>query len=138
MPYVTVAYNPSLTPEKAAEIFRKHFKVRYEIHMVRGRNRRHRQFGVRKSGFMGVFVGLEQDGDRTCFTFNGNPQSAMAIILVRLTFGTLSSLILRPLYTEMEAEIKSFIENELEFIAPPHLPRKKIVKKRLKSPHQRP
>lgn len=140
MPSITVAHNPRLTPETAMEIFRKHFKGRYEIHKTRAMI--NRQFAVRKNGFVGVFVGLEQDEDSTCFVFHGDSQSVMANILGGVLLGILLIPILRPRRKAMEAEIKSFMENEPEFKAPPHLPavarRKRIVKKRLKSPHQRP
>ncbi len=108
MPSVTVAHNPSLTPETAMEIFRKHFKGRYEIHKSRAMI--NRQFAVRENGFVGVFVGLDQDGDSTGFSFHGDSQSVMANILGGVSVSQIRDLI--GVITREKANIGIFLTLE--------------------------
>ena len=74
------------------------------------------QFVVQKTPFTGVFVGLKQHKDSTAFKFQAGPPSRVLTLLCVLLVGWLIVLpALRAQWKEMEAEVKSFIENAPEF-----------------------
>lgn len=109
MKVVTVGHHPELTLEAAMDIFQKHFAGKYEVYKPR---HRHGFFMVKKSTWAGVRIEPRQKGDSTSFVFSAWIPSDL---LNALFMGLIAWVILRPRWKALEEEIKSFIENALEF-----------------------
>lgn len=118
MAKVTVAHKPELTAEGAMEVFRSHFAGKYDVYKMSGLGRlgqgltRTRDFVVKKSGWTGVGVGLEQEPNATTFVFTPFMPSPIFTVLLG---GLISYLFLRPSWKALEEEVGSFIENAAAF-----------------------
>lgn len=109
MATVTVAHHPELTVEGAMEVFRSHFAGRYDVYKTAFLKR---DFVVKKSGWTGVGVKLQQEANATTFVFTPLMPS---MILQLLAGGLISYLFLRPSWKALEDEVRSFIENAADF-----------------------
>lgn len=109
MATLSIGYKPELTKEQAQEIFAQGFSGKYEVvkaHVMR------RDFLLKKSGWAGVGVRLQQDKDQTVFVFTG----MMPNVLLQAIFGGLASyLFLRSTWKQLEQEVWEFIAAAPEF-----------------------
>jgi hypothetical protein len=109
MATMPIGYLPELTKEQAREIFAQGFAGKYEIintPVLR------RDFVVKKSGWAGVGVKLQQDSDKTTFVYTG----MMPNFLLQALFGGLASyMFLRKSWRAMEQEVAEFIATAPEF-----------------------
>ena len=117
MATVTVSHNPDLTADQAMEVFRSHFAGRYEVSKT---SLLARDFVVKKTGWTGVGVKLQQDSSTTSFVFTAMSPGTMARVLPVLFLGIGALILLftlRSSWKEMEAEITAFIESSADFKA---------------------
>ena len=109
MATISIGYKPELSKEQAQEIFTQGFAGKYEIvkaHVMR------RDFVVKKSGWAGVGVRLQQDNSDTSFIFTG----MMPNMLLQVLFGGVASyLFLRSTWKQLEQEVTDFIAAAPEF-----------------------
>jgi len=119
MAVTKIAHKPGLTKEQAMEIFRKHFEGKYEVVLTSGLQRARRDFWVKKNGFIGVAVRLEQTEGETKFTYGGNFPSILAMVLVfaslAILIGIIAWLLCYFLWNGLTGEVRSFIESAPEF-----------------------
>jgi hypothetical protein len=109
MATLSIGYRPELTKEQAQEVFARGFAGKYEV--VQAQVMR-RDFLLKKSGWAGVGVRLQQDKDQTVFVFTG----MMPNLLLQAIFGGLASyLFLRSTWKELEQEVSEFIATAPEF-----------------------
>jgi hypothetical protein len=106
---VAIGHHPELTTETLLQIFQRGLGSKYtvfESHALMT------DLMVKKSGWTGCAVKLQQHGDRTDFVTRqayGNPMYAMFL-------GSLLSLLfLRPGWKALEQEVVEFIQNEPAF-----------------------
>ena len=109
MATVTVTHHPELTVESAMEVFRSHFSGKYDVYKTAYLRR---DFVVKKSGWTGVGVKLQQEQNATTFVFTPIMPS---FILQMLAGGLISYLFLRSGWKALEDEVRLFIENAAEF-----------------------
>ena len=109
MAKVTVAHKPELTVESAMEVFRSHFGGSYDVYKTAYLNR---DFVVKKSGWTGVGVKLQQEENATTFVFTPLMPS---FLLQMLAGGLISYLFLRPAWKALEDEVRTLIENAAAF-----------------------
>ena len=115
MATVTVNHNSNLTAGQAMEVFRSHFAGRYEVSKT---SLLARDFVVKKTGWTGVGVKLQQDSNTTSFVFTAMSPGTIARVLPVLFLGIgalLLLLIIRPAWKAMEEEVRAFIENSPDF-----------------------
>ena len=116
MAVVTVGHHPELTAEEAMKVFQRHFTGKYVIYKTRlvGRD-----FGIKKSAWVGVSVKLKQEKAKTSFVFTYFSPSALVRGLQGAAFGLIGGLIqwliLGSSFRAIENEVKSFIESAEEF-----------------------
>lgn len=109
MATVSIGYLPELTKEQAREIFAQGFAGKYEITDTPALRR---DFVVKKSGWAGVGVRLQQEKDKTTFVYT----AMMPNLLLQAIFGGLASyLFLRSSWKALEQEVAEFIAQAPEF-----------------------
>ncbi len=109
MALVEIGHHPELTPEIAAEIFRRQFGEKYEVYKT-GFMRR--DFIVKKSPWTAVGVKLQQARDGTSFVFTPLTPN---VILQTLFGGLIQYVVLRSSWKALEEEMRLFIEGAAEF-----------------------
>ncbi len=109
MAVIKIAHHPDLMPERAMQVFDGHFSRKYEVYKTAFPGR---DFVVKKSGWTGVGVKLEQDKDGTSFVFS----PLMPNVIFNMLFGNLIAiLLLRSSWKALEKEVRVFIENAADF-----------------------
>jgi hypothetical protein len=109
----SIGHRPELTIESAREIFERGMAGRYDIVSTEAR-RRH--FIVRKDGWSGVGVKLQQRGDETRFVYTG----MISHFWLNFFFGGMFSyFMLRKTWKAMESEVARYIEDEPAFASMP-------------------
>ena len=94
------------------EVFSSHFAGEYEVYKTKLMMR---DFVVKKSGWTGVGVKLQQEANATTFVFTPLTPSVPLQMLAGFTLGLISYLFLRPGYKALEDEVRLFIENAADF-----------------------
>ena len=109
MSVVAIGHHPEMTTEKLIEVFQRGLGSKYTIyesHVLMT------DLMVKKSGWTGCAVKLQQHGDRSDFVTRqayGNPMYSMFM-------GSLMSMLfLRSGWQTLEQEVVGFIENEPAF-----------------------
>lgn len=108
MPVVRIGHHPELTVETAMEVFQRHFAGKYVVYRLKGIDSALRDIGIKKGGWRGICVKLEQGNGKTSFVFNTFTPS----LLLRVPFRGLPQYILG---RKMQAEFRSFVEGAREF-----------------------
>lgn len=109
MATMTIGYLPELTKEQAREIFAQGFSGKYEVTNAPVMRR---DFLVKKGGWAGVGVRLQQERDRTTFVYT----ALMPNLALQTVFGGLASyLFLRSSWKALEQEVSEFIAMAPEF-----------------------
>ena len=104
-------------------IFQKHFDGKYEVipwsWPIPTVAKARRDFWVKKNGFVGVAVKLEQTGIETKFVYTGGFSSPLAMILViasiAIIIGVIGFLLCFLLWNGLTGEVRAFIESAPEF-----------------------
>lgn len=104
MAVIDIGYRPELTKDRARDIFESGFAGRYR---VEGSPVMRRDFIVKKNGWVGVGVRLQQERSRTALVFTPLVPSSL---LYNLMGGVAPHLFLRTAWKELEGEVASFIE----------------------------
>jgi len=100
---IQIAYRPELTRRDLLSLFKEQFGHVYDLYETR---RFERNFVVKKNNLSTIGVTLRQDPGRT--VINLHPFSA-SMMLNMLLGSYLASLMLRPLWKDLENEIERFV-----------------------------
>ena len=111
MPRIAVLHNPDLTIQAAMEAFQRHFVGRYDVYRPDVPGKLGRHFVIKKSGWTGAGVTLEQTGTSTSFDFSAQMPSKL---LATFFWPEAYPFYIRS-WRALENEVGSFIENEPTF-----------------------
>ncbi len=115
MAIVEIAHKPDMTQWDAETIFRSHFRAMVDVPGFFQRLLPRRHFAVRETEWIGVGIRLKQSKNSTAFVFTGlAPNTGVHSFLYSLA-PPIAWLILRPGRKALEAQVKEFIENAVEF-----------------------
>jgi hypothetical protein len=109
MAKIIIKSDPSLTKEKVFELFKNHFRAKYEVYETKlfGAD-----FVIKKSGSTGVSVRLVKKSDKTYLRFGAfAPSAAMRFLL----YGLIFYLFVMKSWKKMTAEVREYIESEPAF-----------------------